>query len=403
MKVTLRSLLEIPNKAVLMRSFRTALMPAAKKVSLEKSLEAAYSWICAAQDSSPDGGVAGCYNLVRGWGESYPETTGYIIPTFLAYGRSTGRADAISRAIRMADWECDVQLPYGAVRSGMLDVKVGPAVFNTGQVLFGWVSAYEHTRDERYARAAANASSWLTQIQDPDGAWRKHLSVLTSSSVQTYNVRAAWGLGLTGHVLGEEKWVQAAMKNCDWALEQQLENGWFAKNTFTEREQPLLHTIGYVLEGLLGVGELFGREKYINAVVAGINPLIELYSRMQGLRGRYDQNWSSTVSWRCLTGEAQVALVLERLAKITGETSYATVGRALLEDIARVQDTESPHVESYGSISGSHPIWGGYGPFNYLNWAPKFYMDALMLELLNVDAEKHGNSGFKPAARPVAV
>src|SRR5262249_20614642 len=44
----------------------------------------AAAWLAAAQDSQPDGGIAGRYHLARGWTSSYPETTGYAIPTLLA-------------------------------------------------------------------------------------------------------------------------------------------------------------------------------------------------------------------------------------------------------------------------------------------------------------------------------
>ncbi|MBC8072612.1 MAG: hypothetical protein IAG13_30100, partial [Deltaproteobacteria bacterium] len=35
--------------------------------------------------------------------------------------------------------------------------------------------------------------------------------------------------------------------------------------------------------------------------------------------------------------------------------------------------------ETRGAIKGSHPIWGGYSPFTYPNWATKFFVDALLL------------------------
>ena len=44
-------------------------------------LRAAAQWLASAQDSQADGGVAGRYRLDRGWTSSYPETTGYIVPT----------------------------------------------------------------------------------------------------------------------------------------------------------------------------------------------------------------------------------------------------------------------------------------------------------------------------------
>src|SRR5439155_10155480 len=192
---TIRSMLRPANSEVMLRALRRAVLPTrGTGVALERNLNAAYQWLCTAQDVSSDGGVAGCYNLLKGWGASYPETTGYIIPTFLHYAETFNNPDARRRALRMADWELDVQLPSGAVRSGTLDVKTAPAVFNTGQVLFGWASAYAATGNERFARSAARASEWLLANQDADGAWRRNLSVLTTSSVQSYNVRAPGGL-----------------------------------------------------------------------------------------------------------------------------------------------------------------------------------------------------------------
>ncbi len=394
---SVRAAWRLPKRRAIIRAFRRAILPPRnQEVDLLNSLKATYAWICAAHDAAADGGVAGWYNLVRGWGGSYPETTGYIIPTLLHYGTTMGEPEAIQRAIRMANWEIDVQLPSGAVRSGAMGSRIGPAVFNTGQVLFGWVAAYQATGDERYRQSASRAAGWLLERQDPDGAWRRDLSVLTTSRVQAYNARAAWGLVLAGHAFGDERCIDAGLKNCDWTVAQQQTNGWFAHNVFFDSEDPLLHTIGYVLEGLLGVGQLLGCERYVHATTIGVAPLIEIYRKSGGLKGRYDQNWKASVSWRCLTGEAQIALVLLRLATITGKTAYREMAQCLLQDLARLQDTESRYSETYGGVSGSEPLWGGYSPFNYLNWAAKFFIDALLLHLFNLDFQQ-------PARCPTAA
>jgi hypothetical protein len=58
-----------------------------------------------------------------------------------------------------------------------------------------------------------------------------------------------------------------------------------------------------------------------------------------------------------------------------------------MSDVAKHQDVDSPYPESYGSLTGSQPLWGSYGPFNFLNWAAKFLLDALLLRLHGVDVQ----------------
>src|SRR5438270_1645808 len=116
-----------------LQACRNQFFPGKVKVPLQENLPAAYGWLCRAQDVTGDGGVAAWYHLFRGWATSYPETTGYIIPTFLVYSRLFDEPEAKRRAIQMADFECEVQLSSGAVRGGQMNIKAAPAVFNTGQ------------------------------------------------------------------------------------------------------------------------------------------------------------------------------------------------------------------------------------------------------------------------------
>ena len=43
------------------------------------------------------------------------------------------------------------------------------------------------------------------------------------------------------------------------------------------------------------------------------------------------------------------------------------------------QDIEATDPNICGAIKGSQPIWGGYAPFTYPNWATKFFVDAMLL------------------------
>jgi len=127
-------------------------------------------WLCRAQDVTGCGGVSGGYHYHDGWQPPYPETTGYIIPTFLRYAAFNGDESYIERAVRMGDWELEIQLPSGAVRGG-IGTNDYPIVFNTGQVILGWTSLYGETKESRFLNAAIRAADWLLSIQDPDGKW----------------------------------------------------------------------------------------------------------------------------------------------------------------------------------------------------------------------------------------
>src|SRR5438876_5204984 len=124
-------------------------------------LVAALEWLLRAQDAAATGGFARGYSLTwhpnfrtRGWQPAYPETTGYIIPTLYLAAEVLGRPELASRAERAARWEIDVQLPSGAVRGGVIGEPESPAVFNTGQVMLDWLSAFAETEDEGFADAA---------------------------------------------------------------------------------------------------------------------------------------------------------------------------------------------------------------------------------------------------------
>ena len=212
-------------------------------------LSAAVAWLNRAQDVGNDDGVSYGYSFARGWLSSYPETTGYIIPTFLDYYGFTKDEEYLHRAIRMADWLASIQLENGAFQSGRVDAAITPSVFNTGQILLGLVRMYRQTGDDRYKKAAARAGDWLTDIQDEDGAWRKYS---LNDIPHVYHTRVAWPLLELNSIL-PGTFLESAVRNINWALRSQLPNGWFRNNGFTsdQASSPILHTIVYAVRGIL--------------------------------------------------------------------------------------------------------------------------------------------------------
>jgi hypothetical protein len=136
--------------------------------TIDGHINAAIKWVCNAQDAFSDGGVARSYSVIyhpffrrKGWIPSYPETTGYLIPTLFDFARVVGRNEIVDRAVRMADWECRVQMENGAVQGGTIDQPATPAIFNTGQVIFGWIRTFIETEKPVYLDCAVKAGNFL--------------------------------------------------------------------------------------------------------------------------------------------------------------------------------------------------------------------------------------------------
>jgi hypothetical protein len=244
------------------------------------------------------------------------------------------------------------------------------------------VRAFEETRNERYLASAIRAGDFLLSVQDPDGAWRKSLSRYASAAMgsYTYNTRTAWALRVLGDAAGDPAYTKGAVQNVKFALRQQLRNGWLKNNCLSEPKRPLVHTIAYSLRGILEVGIAENNAAFVAAARKGADALLAAQRPDGSLPGRFDAEWHPAVEWSCLTGNAQMGLVWGRLHQVTGEGKY-------LEGLVRANQygravqwlgTGNPGLD--GGISGSSPLNGEYGPFEVLNWAVKFFADALMLE-----------------------
>ncbi len=347
----------------------------------------AVEWLKRAQYAGGDGGVARAYGVGwvpffgrKGWQPSCPETTGYIIPTFFDLAERLGQDDLRRRALTMADWELRVQMPTGAVMGGTVDEAPTPAVFNTGQVMLGWQRALEETGHQQYQDGLERAARFLVAMQDGDGSWRRGNSMFALATSTTYNARTGWALLRYGKLVGCEAYQHAGIRNLEFTLSQQRDNGWFADNCLSQPDQPLTHTTCYAMEGLLGGYFELGDQRYLDRVRLAADALSRCIDARGRLPGRFDSSWRPTVTWSCLTGCAQLAGLLLQLDRITGEAGYQAGARRLLAFLRSTQNCHSPDPGLRGGIKGSYPFDGDYGRFEILSWATKFFLDALLLE-----------------------
>lgn len=354
--------------------------PDVDDLDLRRHLDEGLAWLKRAQDAGTDRGVS--YGLLFGqnFDVSYPETTGYICRTLVEQEQLTGDVDLLERAVAMADWEIAIQLAEGAVMGGKFSKQPTPAVFNTGMVLLGWSALIERTGEDRFKKAARRASCWLLSLQEPDGSWIRGQSRFAVPESTLYSVKAAWGLCEAGVALDEERFVQAALRNAEYCLSRQRPNGWLPDCCLSDARAPLLHTLAYSMQGLIGIGKTTGRAD----LIAGARLLADAQlgiMRADGfIPGRQRDDFSAAVDWCCLTGSAQTSIAWSELYLLTHEERYRTAARQVNRYLMARHDIRNPDLRLRGGVPGSWPVWGDYGRLQILNWATKFLVDALSLE-----------------------
>ena len=348
-------------------------------------LTAAIDWLCRAQDArngrTDAGGVSAGWSFEDGWLPSYPETSGYIVETFLAAARLLERPELVARARRIIDWELSIQHADGAFPGHFGEPGSRPVIFNTGQIMHGMLAGHLQIGRPECLESAVRAGHWLAAHQDADGCWRRfeHNGV-----PHTYNTRATWALLGTALVAGDATLKVAALRNLEWALAQQSDSGWFANNAFVLGREPFTHTIAYAIRGFLECGVLLGSERYIGAALKGAEAVAKVQRADGSLAGTYDERWSSAARYCCLTGVAQMSLNWTRLAQTTGLPSLRDHARLALGYLCRRQSLVDADPVVRGGIAGSAPIWGDYSRFEFPNWAVKFFADALMMDMADI-------------------
>jgi hypothetical protein len=324
------------------------------------------------------------YKIGNGWLPPYRETTGYIIPTLLDLADRLNRPDLAATAERMGERLSEVQEPSGGFIEHDLHQDTKPIAFNTGQILHGFNALMLRRGRHDLVPHARRAGDFLVASANESGSfvYNEHFDI-----VHAYNVRSAWALLTLGRLLGEKKYENVALANADWTVAQQSPNGFFLNNTFEPGRNANTHGIAYVLQGLIEIHCITGRESYLAAVRRGAEPILALYGEKRHLVSEIGENWEFISSHLCLTGYAQLAIVFFKLYGLVGEKRYLDSGLNLLNDVAATQDVTSPGKPHYGGIKGSHPIYGRYAPLQYPNWATKFFIDALLVKQRVLNAQ----------------
>lgn len=244
-------------------------------------------WMTQSGIQSPEGGVYAWYNMLTDkHSYLYSEITGYAITAFLYLHKLYGHKEYLKRAERAADWIIQNALSdCGGVKTRYFtDEKTidehtsfsGGNIFSfdTAMVLYGFSNLYKLTNRQDYLDQSIRMADFLVDtMQKDDGSFtaiynEKEGSVPNSTkkwSTQSGSFHAKNALGLVAihEITRVEKYKEAALRVCDFALTRQEENGRFVTDTASLATH--LHPHCYSIEGLSFVGSSFKVEKYVKA------------------------------------------------------------------------------------------------------------------------------------------
>ena len=332
-------------------------------------LSMAADWLLFMQNQ--DGGYSRKFSFISGKDISYIETTGYSIPTLVKAGLYLQKEKYINSALKAGQWLLNIQNPDGSFSE--IDTNT-PYAFDTGQCLIGLNYLYEYTQNKTYLEAARKASYWLYNNQEADGSWER---VAYNAQKHSYYTRVAAAMYKYADIVNDPTIRVAALKNIDWVMSSQMENGFFRYSSFVKNIPAYLHTLIYILEGLLDVYELNQDKKILEAILKNAEEFknINLH-RDVVLCSQYDENFHCTNKERCVTGLAQWAGVALRLYAITKDDDYK---KCATNTIFYLKAKQLKSSSMKGGFSASIPFWGRYGSFNFVNWSNKFFIDSMLI------------------------
>jgi hypothetical protein len=340
----------------------------------ETALKNAADWLLSAQFNCPDGaGYSRRYRVTFGWDRGYVETTGYIIPTMLAVSGRLGDNRYRASALAAGEWLMQRQNQDGSFSE--IDYQT-PQAFDTGQVLIGLNAlCREFPGREDYRQSAERAAAWLAARMNADGTWTRESF---RGRAHTYYSRSGAALLETGIMFGRKEWVEASQRHLAWVIARQRETGWFLDCEFEKGKPALLHTIVYVMEGLLMAHEQTGRADYLTAVRRNARGL--LATLKQAPRGLpvayYETDWRPVSTELCVTGLAQWAGVCRRLDRLGNSEEFEGSRQRCLKLLTALQIRVPGAL--HGALPNVIPWWGSYGKMGAYNWNVKFLIDALL-------------------------
>jgi len=351
----------------------------------ENRLASAAQWIGFSERSG--GGSSAQYTPIIGWSKSYPETTGYLIPTLLNVAKKTGDKSHTARAYRFGKWLLSIQNTNGSWNGGQHPSRApSPSIFNTGQILKGLVALFRDSGDSIWLDAAERGVKWLVDGLGPDFLWKG--GDYLSNTTPSYYAHVFWPILEVYSLRPSAKILLPVSKGVKTIAERRLQNGVISGWSFDNVSPAFTHTIAYTIRGLQECGRILDDPYLFNCVNEALDVLMRR-SELRGgaLPGSFNENWQVGGDFVCLTGNLQIAKCLLIREKKSPDLRFVNAAARMIDYVCKKQSLHSPVQGLRGGIPGSSPFYATYMSMRYPNWAAKYFCDAIMALLDRISLE----------------
>lgn len=370
------------------------------RASLESGYERAAEWLIESCRINSFRGSSAWqsrfFHPLRLWSYPYPETSGYLIPTFydyIAWGGKFSR-DAQECIDSIVTWLLSMQLPSGAFPAGHCagydkylhtskdyllrqSRPATPSVFNSGQILLGLVRHYRETEDRGVGEAIVKCGGYLASSVDEHGAWSGDSYAKECSPA--YFTHVSWPLLEAWNLTGDRSYKEKAILSLEKVLSGfDCRTGFIDGMGFQASDFAHTHTIGYTLCGLLQSARVVGEEgnRFGDAARTALAKLFRTAELRKKMPGGFGAHWKPDWSYICITGDCQIALCFLNVFELDNDIRY-------LNASCRLHRTAVSAQAENGGLPGSIPRRGKYMSLRYPNWTAKYFMD-LSLKLMGI-------------------
>jgi hypothetical protein len=355
-----------------------------------ESLDNTFEWIKQSFVATGDGGSSAYYQLGKGWKSSYPETTGYLIPTMYDYASYKNDKGVKELAQKAADWLCNIQLIEGGWRGLQVGVECEPRVFNSAMILDGLIAAYRVEKNEKYLLSANCGMEWILSRMGENGLFTVNNPVPGGNSADTLVLACLLiVLQYSSDSNRKEGYINKIKHSLDVHVNLQRANGWFDKCNFSDSypDTALLHHIGYTLDGLIICSELLNEPKYFDVALKSSLMLLDKFEKEGIIPAFIKSDWSTYLdidgkrASLCLTGLSQMAIVFNKIARANKDDRYLKASNAIIAKVATISNWQSREKGLCYGIAGSYPITGNYQKLKLVNWAAKYHAESVLLSI----------------------